>query len=334
MSFLYVTNDGAKINIDGGVIKITDKDECITTIPKETIDAVGIFGNVQISTQCMKFFLEKGIRVGFYSKTGSYFGNLVSTGHINIKRQKKQLHLSDDQSFSIKIAKRIIEAKINNQLVILRRYLRNTDINCEEEIFQILNSKRKIDSVYTNEQLMGHEGLASRYYFQALSKIIEPEYKFKGRNKRPPKDPFNAMLSFGYTLLMNELYGEIDSHGLNPYAGFLHQDKESHPTLASDMMEEWRAIIVDSAVMSLIQGHEININDFIYNEETGACILNRTAMKIFLNKFEMKLRTEQKYIYDIEGRMSFRRAIWHQISYLVKAIDSEDSSLYHPITIR
>ena len=249
-------------------------------MPKETVESIAIFGNSQMRTQCTHYCLMKGIHVNYFSKRGAYFGRLISTGHVNVRRQKQQIFLSEEKSFPVELSKRIIEAKINNQIVLVKRYLRNLELNENEAIFQMKNAKRKLESANTVEQIMGYEGIASRYYFQILSDMVEEEFKFNGRSRRPPKDPFNSMLSLGYTLLMYELYGEIENRGLNPYVGFLHQDRENHPTLASDMMEEWRAVIVDSAVMSLVQGHEISSQNFRVDEETGGCILDDAGMKI------------------------------------------------------
>ena len=181
---------------------------------------------------------------------------------------------------------------------------------------------------------MGYEGIASRYYFKILSSLVETDFKFEGRNRQPPKDPFNSMLSLGYTLLMYEIYGELENRGLNPYVGFLHQDRERHPTLASDMMEEWRPVLVDAVVLSLIQGHEIGIGAFYYDEETGACFLKEIGMKVFFRKLEEKLHSEMKYLNYLSQRTSFRRAIWHQVGLLVKAIETKETDEYIPLRIR
>lgn len=114
---------------------------------------------------------------------------------------------------------------------------------------------------------MGCEGNAAKNYFAALPKLVQPEFRFSGRTKQPPKDAFNSMLSLGYTMLLYEIYSEIENRGLTPYIGFLHSDRDGHPALASDLMEEWRSVIVDSAVLSLVQGGEIHISQFTEDEE-------------------------------------------------------------------
>lgn len=227
----------------------------------------------------------------------------------------------------------MISAKLNNQAVILRRYERGKNTDIKNELFQINNSKKKIAESETVEEIMGYEGIAAKFYFQGLSKLINPDFSFTGRNRMPPKDPFNSMLSLGYTILMYEIYGEIENKGLRPYGGFIHSDRERHPTLASDLIEEWRAVIVDSVVMSLCNRNEISNDDFIRDDETGGIFLKNNGMRIFLKKLEDKLRSETGYIQS-SYRMSFRKALWHQVNCLVTAIESGDPNLYDPILIR
>ena len=148
-------------------------------------------------------------------------------------------------------------AKVKNQEALLRRYARSKEQDLTEEIKMMDICCRKIRKSLSYSQMMGYEGSAARYYFQGLSKVVDDRFHFSGRSKRPPKDEFNAMLSLGYSILMSEIYGMLVSKGLNPYFGFIHRDREKHPTLASDMIEEWRAVIVDAVTMSLINGHEI-----------------------------------------------------------------------------
>lgn len=333
MSYLYITEDGAVMTVNGGYYEVSYKDGMIHKIPMETLESVALFGNVSVTTPCTKKLLENGVPVSYFSKKGAYFGRLESTRHINIFRLKKQIELTENSSFSIAIAKRMISAKLNNQAVILRRYERGKNTDIKNELFQINNSKKKIAESETVEEIMGYEGIAAKFYFQGLSKLINPDFSFTGRNRMPPKDPFNSMLSLGYTILMYEIYGEIENKGLTPYGGFIHSDRERHPTLASDLMEEWRAVIVDSVVMSLCNGNEISNDDFIRDDETGGIFLKNNGMRIFLKKLEDKLRSETGYIQS-SYRMSFRKALWHQVNCLVTAIESGDPNLYYPILIR
>jgi CRISPR-associated protein Cas1 len=337
MSFLYVKDQGATINVDGGYFVVKYKntgDDVIRKIPSETLEYIALFGNIQLTTEAIKKCLQKGIVVSFFSKIGVYFGRMSSMSKTNIIRQRKQFSLSGNTEFSLNLAKKLIKAKIRNQFVVLKRYVASGNPRFDEIFKQMQDAENKIDSCVDVSAIMGYEGNASRYYFQGISQLINPEFKFNGRSRQPPKDPFNSMISFGYTLLMHEIYSAIESKGLNPYAGFLHQDRERHPTLASDMLEEWRAVLVDSMVLSLIQGNEIEREMFEAIEETGGVMLGDTAFKIFISKYEKKLRSDTKYLLYVDERVSYRRAVWLQLDLLTKAIEEENYNLYKPIQIR
>lgn len=334
MSYLYVSEQGAKIGVDGGYFSIHQRDGTIKKIPSETLECISIFGNIQVSTQAMQRILSKGIILNYYSTNGKYYGCLESTRHCNILRQRKQFAISEDKQFALGIAKQIVEAKIHNQLVVLERYIKNSTNEIEECVKQIRSAMKRISSATEIIEVSGYEGIAARYYFQGLSSVINPDFRFQGRNRMPPKDAFNSMLSLGYTFLMYEIYGSIKSKGLNPYVAFLHQDRERHPTLASDLMEEWRPIIVDSMVMSLVNGHEVQIDGFTADHETGGILLHRDTLKTFVKKYEQKMRTEVNYLMKKHDRVSYRRAIFLQVSSLTQAIEEDTPELYEPIKIR
>lgn len=228
----------------------------------------------------------------------------------------------------------MLQAKVKNQEVVLQRYKRGREVNLSEELKMMRISIQKMEGCQQIDQLMGYEGTAARYYFQGLAKVTEPEFYFQGRSKRPPKDEFNSMLSLGYSILLNEIYGKLQNKGLNPYFGFVHQDREKHPTLASDLMEEWRAVIVDSVVMSLVNGHEITKSHFRQNADMPGYYLTNEGMKIFIQKLEKKIHTDTRYLDYIDYPVSFRRAMELQIMQLVRAIEAEDVTLYQPIRIR
>ena len=225
-------------------------------------------------------------------------------------------------------------AKIHNQIVVLERYgrSRRQDVHTYTQNMKIL--ERKIPICKSVEQVMGYEGAAARYYFSTLGQLVEPEFKFEKRSRRPPKDAFNSMLSLGYSMLMNEIYGKLENRGLNPYFGFLHQDREKHPTLVSDLMEEWRAVIVDAVVMNLINGHEVKIEQFSHATEENGIFLNRDAMRIFINKMEKRMGTDNSYLKNIDYRVSFRRSLELQIDSLIHAMQDNDADMYQPVRIR
>lgn len=216
----------------------------------------------------------------------------------------------------------------------MRRYEKSRGLELKEEQKMLSICRGKMNNCGTMAELIGFEGQAAKYYFQGLSKCINPEFRFEGRSKRPPKDEFNSLISLGYSVLMNEVYCKIELKGLNPYFGFIHRDAEKHPTLASDLMEEWRAVIVDATAMSLINGHEIQKSDFQHDMDEPGYYLTKNGLKIFLNKLERKLQTDVRYLSYVDYSVSFRRAILLQMGQLVKAIEKGDAMLYEPVQIR
>ena len=196
MSYIYVNEQGAKITVDGGYCVIETKDGLRRLFPDSTIEYVSVFGNVAITTPALQMFMKNKIPVSLYSKNGSYFGRIMSNENVNIIRQRKQFALSGDTEFSLNISKKIIDAKINNQIIVINRYTpKNND---REEILKCIDMMRRIrkdiPTCSAYEQIMGYEGSAAKYYFKALSLCTVPEFQFSGRSRRPPKDAFNSLL--------------------------------------------------------------------------------------------------------------------------------------------
>ena len=329
--FLYVVRHGAVLGISGGLLTVKYPDRTEDAFPKNTIEGISVFSKVTLTAACIEFCLANNINVGYFSLKGRYYGRLVSVQNTNVVRLRRQLELSSDEVFSLELARKIIHAKINNQLVVAQRYASNIpEILENKKIIRIMRKKSaEADSLY---KLIGYEGLASKSYFQILSNVIEPEFKFSDRNRRPAVDPFNCLLNFGYSILTREIIGEIEVRGLNPYIGFIHKDKSGHPTLASDLIEEWRPVIVDSLVMSMIQGHEVNPEGFICGPD--GCRMKDDIIKLFVTKIEKRMETKIQYLKYIDNSMSFREAIWHQVDRIGRSVDKAAVEKYNPVIIR
>lgn len=333
MSLLYVNENGASIGIEANRCIVQYKDGMKKSIPIESLEGITIMGQSQLTTRCAVECMERGIPVAYFSRGGRYFGRLMSTGHINVFRQRIQSELYDTE-FAEQLARKVLMAKIKNQSVVLRRYEKSKGMYLEEEQKMLDICRNKIHQSERIDQMIGFEGQAAKYYFQGLSKCIDENFQFKGRSRRSPMDGFNSMISLGYSILMNEVYCKIEMKGLNPYFGFIHRDAEKHPTLASDMMEEWRAVIVDATAMSMINGHEISKEQFIFGTDEPGCYLTRDGLKVYLNKLERKFQTSVRYLKYVDYAVSFRRAILLQMECLVNAIEKGDTDLYEPIVIR
>lgn len=330
---LYVNENGAVIGFEGNQCTVKYRDGMKKLLPMESLEGITIMGHSQMTTKCAEECMQRGIMVTYISRGGKYFGKLVSTGNVNVERQRKQCAFYDSE-FATELARRILNAKIKNQSVVLRRYEKSRKLNLEEEQKMLDICRCKIWCCENIQEMLGFEGQAARYYFRGLAQCIEPEFMFNGRSRRPPEDEFNTMLSLGYSVLMNEVYCKIEMKGLNPYFGFIHRDAEKHPTLASDMMEEWRAVLIDATVMSMINGHEILKEQFQMSMDEPGCYLTKDGLKSYLPKLERKFQTEVRYLKYVDYAVSFRRGIFLQIERLAKAIEEGDAKLYEPIIIR
>ena len=333
MSILYVNENGCSIGIEENRCTVSYPDGMKRLVPIESLEGIVILGRAQMTTQCTMECLKRGISVAYFSAGGTYFGCMESTKHFNAERQRRQCALYD-APFAVELSKKIVTAKLKNQSVVLRRYEKSKGLNLTECQKMLRICAGKIETCCSISEIMGYEGQGAKSYFTGLSMCVEKEFRFNGRNRRPPLDEFNSMLSLGYSILMNEIYCKIELHGLNPYFGFMHRDHEKHPTLASDLMEEWRAVIVDSTVMSMINGHEILKDDFYYDVDKPGCFITRNGLKKYLNKLERKLQTRVRYLTYYDHEVSFRYAMDLQIGQLIKAIEEEDASIYEPIRIR
>ena len=194
MSYLYVCEQGASIGISANRFEVKYKNGMIKSIPAETLELIEVFGKVQITTQCITECLKRGINILFFSTNGSYFGRLISTSHVNVQRQRKQAEIEKNEEFKLRLSRKIIDAKIRNQVVILRRYARNTNQNIERPVIEMQNMAKKLWYAQTTEQIIRYEGTAAKIYFRVLGELIDPDFTFNGRSRRPPMDPFNSMI--------------------------------------------------------------------------------------------------------------------------------------------
>jgi CRISPR-associated protein Cas1 len=335
MTILYLTEEGSFLEKRDNRVRVRKTETTLKELAIEKIEGIVLVGRTHITTPLMHELMEREIPLTWLSDTGKFFGRLEPTTTINIQRQREQFRRADDEIFAFELAKSFITAKIRNCRVLLNRYNRDRKIERVQEIQNELKDWiLKACKADNHSQLLGYEGNASRLYFEALSYLVPVGFKFKGRSKQPPTDPFNSLLSFGYTLLLYEIYTAIASKGLHPYAGFMHQIRRGHPALASDLIEEWRPVIVDSLVLNLIGNRIINEEDFRPPAENGGVYLNRYASKIFISKFEQRIRSTNSYLDYVDYPLSFRESLQLQAGSLVKAIENDDPTIYRPVNIK
>lgn len=230
----------------------------------------------------------------FLSPHGRFISRVQGMVKGNVLLRKKQYQLSDDESWSLHVSQLMIGAKIQNYRNILRRYIRdygeNEDVNRAIDVME--HAKRDALTAKDKTILIGYEGLASNAYFEVLPVLIlnqKADFPFHGRNRRPPKDAVNAMLSFVYTLIANDFSAALETIGLDPYVGFLHTLRPGRTSLALDMMEELRAYLGDRFVLSLINKRQISAKDFLFQGENGVVMTDK-GKKVFISAWQNRKR--------------------------------------------
>ncbi len=314
---------------------VVESENLKRTLPIEGVENVIIFGDASLSSSCVRHFMERDINLTWLSSKGKFFGRLESTRNVNIYRQRQQFACGENESFCLVLAKKIINAKVRNQITILRRYQRN---RAETSVEAIIDAMAKLlpvmERTHSKGELMGHEGMAARYYYQGLGTLVNPEFAFSRRSRQPPLDRFNSLLSFAYTLLMYDIYTAVVNRGLNPYASFLHSIRRGHPALCSDLMEEWRAVLADSLALYVTSKGIIKRENFEKPNEEGGIFLDGKGSKVYIAEYEKKVRSRTSYITYVDYAVSFRRAIEMQCQRLAKAVEEEDPDIYKPVVIR
>lgn len=288
---LYLVEQGAVVQRDGQRIVVQKENRRLLSVPVFKVENVLIFGHVQITTQAIGLLLGHGIEVSFFTMSGRLKGRLVSTISKNVLLRVHQFSRAREEGFCLDVARRIIKAKIHNARLILIRFARNhPEVSLTQTIEQLGDIMREIEGTPSLSALRGKEGIAAAIYFQALGNLIRGGFTFVRRQKRPPRDPINALLSLGYTLLTNETIGRVSAHGFDPYLGFYHTLRYGRPSLALDLVEEFRHIVVDRLVLSLVNRRMIRPDEFEIRTNDGAMILKPQAFKQFLAAYEEYMR--------------------------------------------
>ena len=296
LNTLYVTTPEAYLSKDGLNIVVSVKQKEIFRIPAINIEGIVTFGYMGASPGLMKLCSDNGISLTFLSTQGRFISRVQGTVKGNVLLRKRQYQLSDDELWSVNIARLMIGGKIQNYRSILRRYIRDYGEN--ESINQAVRilERAKHDALTAQDKatLIGYEGIASNAYFEVLPVLIlnqKTDFPFHGRNRRPPKDAVNAMLSFAYTLIANDVSAALETIGLDPYVGFLHTLRPGRISLALDMMEELRAYLGDRFVLSLINKKQITSKDFMFQGDEGV-VMTDSGKRTFLSAWQGRKREE------------------------------------------
>lgn len=294
LNTLYVLTREAYLQKDGDNVVVRVENQERFRIPIYNLESIICFTYMGASPGVMQLCTMHGVKLCFLTPTGRYIGSVEGATKGNVLLRRTQYRIADDDAASAHFATIFIAGKIANQRSVLARFVRDhhptdhvlSEIETAKDLLRV--QQKGLARLSQCDSIRGIEGYAAKEYFSAFHHLVlNRDFTFEGRCKRPPKDPINALLSFFYTLLAHDVQAALETVGLDPYVGFLHTDRPGRAGLALDLMEEMRAYMVDRFVLSTINKREVSSHDFIYQGENG-CILTEEARKKLIAQWQKR----------------------------------------------
>lgn len=307
LNTLYVTTEGAWLHKDGANIVMEVEQKERARLPVHMLESLVCFGRVLVSPPLLGYCAEQGICTSFFTPNGRFLARVEGPVSGNVLLRRQQYRASDHPELCAAIVRNVLLGKLHNQRAVLGRALRDhgDKLQTEDEA-ALTHAHRRLDRIA--EKLMpetdlnllrGYEGEAAQAYFGVFDHLIRvnsPAMRFKGRSRRPPRDAVNALLSFLYTLVTHDCRSALESVGLDPAVGFLHRDRPGRPSLALDLLEEFRPLLADRLALSLINRKQVGERDFQYMDN-GAVLLTEAARKTVLTAYQERKREELRHVF-------------------------------------
>lgn len=295
LNVLYVTTPESYLSLDGENIVILAEGNEKFRVPIHNLESIVCFNYMGASPALMGFCANKGVGLSFLTPQGKFLARVNGSVYGNVLLRKKQYRISDNESESLKIAVNCITAKLVNSRVVIERAIRDHEDNIDVNKLEVVSTyiKNRISNLQkskTLDEVRGIEGDCAKAYFGVFNEFILQQkdgFYMQDRNKRPPTDNLNALLSFLYTLLAHDIQSALETVGLDPYVGFLHRDRPGRSSLALDIMEEFRAYLVDRLALSLINRRQITISGFT-RKESGAVLMDSETKKEVLMAWQKR----------------------------------------------
>lgn len=326
---LYLVDNKARLTVDNQRYQVEREGQAILTLPAINVDTILVFGNVQVTTAALQLASRHECSVVFLSYFGRCYGRFDSAGGRHLELLQSQFAGHRDGEFGLGFARAVVSAKLHHSALLLARSQRHHKTalkhgSVRQRLIEIEGSLQHADSI---ESLRGSEGAAAALYWQAFAELLPPDWSFKRRQSHPAPDAINALLSLGYSILYNSVAGLLQARGLNAYLGHLHVPAGSHLALASDLMEVYRAYVVDATLLKLLHKKQIDPNDHQCHDDR--CSLGQATVKQFIRALEDRFNTVQQHP-QTGANMDLRRIIDHDVLALVAAIKSGERSSYQP----
>ena len=295
LNTLYMTSENGYLGLDGETIVVYDEEKVVGKIPLHNLEGIVSFGYRGTSPALMGACADRNISLCYLTPQGKFLARVTGKTCGNVILRDRQYTSSKDEKCSLEISKNCISGKVYNARWVLERAIRDHAMQIDKERVKVASLQLKtflqyIQNAESKEQLRGYEGEAASIYFSVFDELIlqqKKDFSFRGRSKRPPMDNVNAMLSFVYTLLTNQITSALEVVGLDPCVGYLHTERPGRASLALDLIEEFRAVYADRFVLSLINKKIVNKKNFT-KKENGAVLMDDDSKKKLLMEWQNK----------------------------------------------
>ncbi len=334
MESLYIIEQGAYLSRSGESLRVMKQGTVIDTVPTQNLEKLVLTGYVSLTGPVMDYLIKKRVETVFLSPSGRFRARLMIDEHKHVALRKAQYFRLSDPEFGLEIMKLLVRGKLTNMAdFLLARGRRYSQPKLKSSAVAITSLLETLTHARERNLVRGIEGAGSRIYFSAFPNLLRhPDFTFSGRNRRPPKDPVNALLSFVYTLLTNEVISAIKTCGMDPYLGTLHEISYGRPSLACDLVEEYRAPVGDRFVLQLLNRKMIRPDDFIYRKPAPAEFADETEM-VSARPVEMKPALYRTFLAAYEelmrGTGTGRNLIRNQVRSFADSL-MDPQKPYHP----
>lgn len=293
---LYLQEPGSHVGKRSEHLVVKKDGRELSRVPIHAVRQVVVFGNVQVSTQALETLLTNEVPVVYLTGYGRFVGAFSPPPAKNVSLREAQFRQFADPAVCLALSREVVRAKLSNQRTLLMRSLRGDDARGSDEPAArgLYDMIRGLDGATSVESVLGMEGQGAALYFSEFGRFLKPlpdgrGFDFTTRNRRPPRDPVNALLSFAYALLCKDCFAAVCAVGFDPYKGFFHQNRHGKPSLALDLMEEFRSVIADSVVLTLVNNEVLTKADFLVWRD--ACHLTESGRKAFFAAYEQRKAT-------------------------------------------
>lgn len=293
---VYLVEQGSYVHKKEEAIVVEKQGEVVIKVPMKDIETMTLFGAVQISIQCMLALLEKGIDISLMTQHGNFRGKVVSALGKNTEIRVRQVQKAEDDNHCLMLAQNLVKAKLENARQLLISYQKNQpELDLRDTVVTLKTQLRTLEGITNITSLRGHEGYLSKVYWQGFRTCLDDAHEFNNREYFPSPNPVNALLSFGYSFLSREIQSMLEAHSLDPHIGFYHQIKYGRASLALDLVEELRHIVIDRLVLRVLNKHVLTAEDF-YESSEGGVFLKKDRVKIWIEQYE-KFMNDTEYTF-------------------------------------